>query len=249
MYKYLAIAILMLLISSCTKDGNDKIIIGNNGKGGSMARFAIKNNHLYVVDDSNLNIFDISDVQNPELVKKQEVGFGIETIFPRDNNLFLGSQSGMYVYDITNPELPNQLSFYNHITSCDPVVVEGNLAYVTLRTGGSCQTGFTDDQLDIIDISDLENPTNLVIHPMPTPYGLSVEDSTLFICQGDSGLSIFNSSDIYNLQTIAKYTNIKAYDVITNNGVLIVIGDDGLHQYNYSDLNNITLLSEILVGE
>lgn len=239
---------IVLLISACSKDGGDKINIGNSGKGGSMARFTIANNHLYVVDNTNLTAINISTPANPTISSTEEVGFGIETVFSRGNNLFLGAQNGMYIYDISTPTNPTQISYYTHITSCDPVVVEGDLAYVTLRTGGSCQTGFTEDQLDIIDISNLENPTTLTTHSLTTPYGLAVEDSTLFVCQGDSGMVIYDAHDIYNLQEIEKYS-IKAYDVITNNGVLIVIGDDGLHQYNYTDLNNITLLSEILVGE
>ena len=39
------------------------------------------------------------------------------------------------------------------MTSCDPVVVQGDYAFVTLRGGTECQ-GFS-NQLDIIDISTL----------------------------------------------------------------------------------------------
>lgn len=239
----------MLIINACSKDNGDISYDSRSGQGGSMARFAIKGNYLYVVDNQSLNVLDISNLDDPQFIDKIEIGFGIETIFPFKDNLFLGAQDGMYIYDITNPESPSQTSVYEHITSCDPVVVNDSLAFVTLRNGGSCQTGFTEDQLDIIDISDLDYPINLVSHEMTEPYGLGLDSIILFICHGEEGLGIYDVSNIYSLKIVDFKTNISAYDVIPYNKNLLVVGETGFYQYDYSNLNNITLISQILIGE
>ena len=58
--------------------------------------------------------------------------------------------------DNSNPASPQLLSTYAHVNSCDPVVVEGDIAYVTLRSGNTC-AGFT-DQLDVINLQDPKKP-------------------------------------------------------------------------------------------
>src|SRR5690606_16325402 len=103
------------------------------GQGGSMARFKIVDDYLYAVDSHTINIFNISDLENPKDLDDVQAGFDIETIFNYGQHLFLGSMRGMYIYDITNPAMPTFVSEFQHGTACDPVVVDENYAYVTLR--------------------------------------------------------------------------------------------------------------------
>ncbi|HET8828856.1 MAG TPA: hypothetical protein VFM79_05925, partial [Pelobium sp.] len=105
------------------------------GTGGSTARFTLQNSSLYTVDQSQLKVFDLEDAEKPVFIKDIAIGFGIETIFPYQDKLFIGSTTGMHIYDASNPLSPTKLSTYSHVTSCDPVIVEGNYAYVTLRSG------------------------------------------------------------------------------------------------------------------
>ena len=60
------------------------------GTGGSMARFAIVNNYLYTVDDYNLNVFNITNSNEPGFLKQVSVDYHVETIYPFENNLFIG---------------------------------------------------------------------------------------------------------------------------------------------------------------
>ncbi len=218
----------------------------STGTGGSMARFAITGDHLYAVDWSSLLTFDISD---PEPVKrnKQNVGWMIETIFPYHDNLFIGSGNSMYIYDISNPANPNQLSVFRHATACDPVVVEGDFAYVTLRDGEACPNFAGANQLEVINVEDLENPKNIGIYEMIQPHGLGIDSGDLFISEGDSGLKIMDASDPYNVKQVRHIKDIRTYDVIPNDGVLIVTGGSGIIQYDYSDVNNLKELSTIPV--
>ena len=52
----------------------------------------------------------------------------------------------MYIYDNSNPHNPTYMSQFEHAEVCDPVFIEGNFAYVTLRSGSRCN-GFQ-NQLD-----------------------------------------------------------------------------------------------------
>lgn len=217
------------------------------GVGGSMARFAIYQDYLYTIDASALYLFDISQLDEPVQGPHIEVGWGIETLFPYEDKLFIGANNGMHIYDNANPEAPEHLSTYEHIQSCDPVVVEGDYAYVTLRSGTACQ-GFT-NQLEIVDISDLRNPTLFKSYAMQNPHGLGVDGKCLFICEGEFGLKLFDKTDLTTIDQnmVAEYTNIHAFDVIPLNGVLMMIGDNGFYQYEYDCEGKLELLSTIPV--
>ncbi len=218
------------------------------GKAGSLARFAVSNGHLYAVDDQNMQVFDIRQSANPVPGNELAIGFLIETIFPHDNKLFIGSQSEMFIYDNANPESPTRVLSFSHATSCDPVVANDSLAYVTLRSGNTCQG--TQNQLDVLDVRNVYQPTLLVSYQMENPHGLGIDGRALFLCEGEHGLKVFDASDSYTIDQhlLAHFEDIHAFDVIPLNGVLIVIGDDGIYQYDYSDLANIRLLSKLTVA-
>ena len=210
------------------------------GQGGSLARFKIIGNYLYVVDYSDINIFDITNVEEPIVLEDVQVAWDIETIYSQGDILFIGGTQGMYIYDIKNPEKPEFISEFRHGTACDPVIVDGSYAYVTLKGGGFC--GNTESGLYVIDISNLKNPELKVIYPMNGPNGLGIKDDTLFICDGEAGLKVYDKSDAPNITLINTFENIIAYDVIPLASSLLMIGDRVLYQYEYVD-NDIRLLS------
>ena len=220
-----------------------------NGVGGSMARFTLYDNYLYAINNSALNLFDVSNPSNPSFKKNIYISWQIETLFPYNQMLFIGAQSGMYIYSLQDPSSPEFISQFRHATACDPVVVEGDYAYVTLRGGNLC--GAIDSELEVIDISNIEAPELLKSYPMENPYGLGIDDEVLFVCDGDDGLKIYNAADPYTISDhqLAHYKDIDAFDVIPLGNVLLMIGEDGLYQYDYSDLEDIKLLSHIVVYE
>ncbi|MBK6621716.1 MAG: hypothetical protein IPH04_03955 [Saprospirales bacterium] len=223
---------------------------GGAGVGGSMARFTLSNGHLYTVDDANLRVFSLAQPLQPSLVNTIGMGWGIETIFPYQNYLFMGSTTGMYIYDNTTPAQPGYVSQLAHANSCDPVFVSGNYAYVTLRDGTFCQ-GF-DNQLDLVNISNIYSPYVERTFPMENPHGLSIDENTLFLCEGEHGLKVFDVSDPLKLDKnrLDYIKNIDAYDVISVPGqddVLLLIGKDGFYQYDSSKPEKLELLSKIPV--
>jgi hypothetical protein len=232
-------------MASCHKENFNSSHRGT-GKSGSMARFIIVGDQLYVIDNASLKVFDISSANDPEYVKEIGVGTDIETIFSHSNYLYIGSEMGIYIYDISDPLSPQYLSKLLHILSCDPVVTNDTLAFVTLFGGGDCRNNNSSiSQLDIIDIKNKENPQLLISHQLDSPLGLALDENYLFLCQGEYGFSVFDFSDIETLNLIYKNEDHHCYDVITNNKNLLIIGSDGLYQYDYQQIDSIYFISKI----
>lgn len=220
---------------------------GGSGKGGSMARFTIYDRFLYTIDNSTMHLYDISVPQDPVAGEKINLGWGIETIFPYKDKLFIGSQTGMLIYDNSNPSLPTYISAFTHARACDPVVVDDRYAYVTLREGSACQ-GAVGNQLDVVDISNIQQPTLVKSYPMGNPHGLGIDGSSLFICDGSHGLKLYDASDVHKIdKNLVAKKAIHSYDVIPFNNIAIVVGEDGLYQFDYSNPADLKLLSKIEV--
>ncbi|MEN8117819.1 MAG: hypothetical protein ABFS16_12610 [Bacteroidota bacterium] len=238
----------MDMMNSASKYGGAAPAGSTFGTGGSMARFGLYDKYLYAVDRATLHIFDVQDPEIPTDVGKQNVGWDIETMFIYDGHMFFGTQSGMQVFSLEVPTYPTYVSNFWHVTSCDPVVVADGYAYITLRGGTSC--GSTVNRLDVLKLSENYTDNQLIgSYPLHGPYGLGIDDQTLFVCDGDAGLKVYDVTDKYNIDDhmIAKFPNINTYDVIPLNGYLFMIGDDGFYQYDYSDLQNIRQVSFIPV--
>ncbi len=220
-------------------------VLESVGQGGSLARFKIVESYLYAVDSNNITIFDISDLDSPIEKNDVFVGFGIETIFNRGEYLFLGSTTGMFIYNISSPDIPQFVSEFTHATACDPVIVDGDYAYVTLRGGNSC--GTFESSLEVINISEVETPLLVKRYPLNSPYGLGIRNDLLFICDGTSGLKVYNKEKVEDLQLLQTISNITAYDVIPLENRLVMIGGNELYQYTYSS-QGINLISSYSLG-
>lgn len=214
------------------------------GKGGSMARFALTTNKLYTVSNSDLNVFNTSKAFDPNFITKVTLNnWTIETIFPMKNKLFIGSQTGMYIYDITNPNLPVEVGSFSHVQSCDPVIADENYAYVTLRSGTPCQ-GFS-NQMEVLKLNDLHDVQLVKTYRMYNPHGLSKDGDLLFICDGKDGLKIYDAANVNDIKIKKHVRNIDTYDVIAMNNIALVVAKDGFYQYDYSNVNDIKLISKM----
>lgn len=215
------------------------------GTGGSMARFTVVSNYLYTVSESSLNVLSIVQPGDPVFNNKINIGWGIETVYPFSNRLFIGSTSGMFIYSIDNPAQPVQLGSFSHARSCDPVIADNNNAFVTLRSGTPCQ-GFI-NQLDVLDISNLNNPVLIKTYAMTNPHGLAKDGHMLIVCDGPAGLKFYNAADVSNLILQKNITGIEPYDVIALNGWALVSAKDGLYQYHYTPDGTVTALSKLKI--
>lgn len=210
------------------------------GTGGSLARFQIVDNYLYTVGNYEMAIFNIQNLAEPTLANTQYAGWNIETMFQADDYLYLGSTNGMYIYSLSNPSFPEFVSEFTHWEGCDPVVVDGDYAYLTLRGGNLC--GQLESVLEVIDISDKTNPVLAARHELENPYGLGIKENMLFVCDGTAGLKLFNKTNPLDIKQLRTINNIQSKDVIPLENSLLMIGGDVLYQYEYLE-DNVKLIS------
>jgi hypothetical protein len=240
----LIVIILGVLFFQNCQQSADNISPSGNGTGGSLARFTLGDGTLYTVSNFDLNVFDLKASPSiPNKLKTITLGFGAETIFPYKNMLFIGTTTGMKIFDNQDQTNPKLLSTFTHIYSCDPVVVQGNYAYVTLRSGTGCQRGR--NSLDIVDIKDPKNPLLLSSFLMQNPHGLAVDGNNLFVCEGTYGLKSFDITDPLKPIEREFIKDVISYDVIPNDKKLIVTGKNGIYQYDYSEPKTLKLISKI----
>jgi hypothetical protein len=214
---------------------------GGSGVNGSMSRFGLYQDYLYTVTGSNLmSIFSLAG-DAPVKEAEQYLSGNIETLFSYKDKMFMGTPTGLVIYSVENPLKPEYCSSIWHVYGCDPVVVEDDLAYVTVRSGNFC--GQSNNELFIMDVSDVYHPRQLVSYTMKNPKGLGIDNGKLFLC--DDGLKVFKTGDPQTLisNQIAHYQGMDGFDVIPFNDVLMMIADNGLYQYDYSDINDIKELS------
>ncbi|MCB0538646.1 MAG: hypothetical protein KDE33_14085 [Bacteroidetes bacterium] len=249
MRKLSFILLVFVVLFSCSKDNSDIYTENPNGTGGSMARFVLVDNYLYVVDNSSLATYDVSNEASPVLKNKQDVGFGIETLYPFEGYLLIGSTTGMFIYETDVNGVPMQLSNYEHIETCDPVVAQGDYAYVTLRSNRVCGGNISqNNRLEIINIQNPTSPYMVNTIPMNNPKGLAVDNDLLFICVDNTGIDVYDISQPTQPSLVANIPGFTANDVIAKNNHLLVVCTDGLRQFNYNDVNNITNLSYFAVN-
>lgn len=227
----------IILFFGCSQNSSDSNIssdFGGDGQGGSLATFILKGNYLYTVDLFNLSVFNIDNPLDPIKVNTINVGFDIETLFSFKDYLFIGSQSAMYIYDITNAELPKKMSEARHFTACDPVVANSTHAFVTLHSNANC--GGLVNELKTYDITDIENPILLNTRGLTQPKGLSLfGDDYLLVC--DDSVKIFDITDPTDSKYIEQIPTKGAIDIIIRNNHAFIISDFSIDQYELNAAN------------
>ena len=152
---YFFAATLLLSINSCNMSDSSSVtksgaVASDVGTAGSLARFTIVGDYLYVVGYNNLQQYDISTPPEMNFVRTISLSNGVETIFSKGSNIFIGTQMGMFIYEISSDGNLSYVSAYEHVVSCDPGVADADYAYVTLRSGTECGVFSDINQLQIV---------------------------------------------------------------------------------------------------
>lgn len=251
--------IVLLFLASCSDTSNSGAGSGNNntgqntGQAGSRARFTISGNELFTLNSGTLQVFDISRPADPLPISRVSVPGDVETLFAYKDSLYIGAENGMLIY--TQPSATQgfqHIGTFSHALSCDPVVVEDDLAFLTTRFGSSCRLQTGENALRVIDIS---NPGQLVltrnsegfdnVRQMIEPSGLGVDGDKLFVCDGAGGLKLFDVLKTEATEGEPKIvdvlfnrdnslSDIDCYDVIPIDNTLIVSNGDEVRQFDYS---------------
>ncbi len=216
---------------------------------GTANRVTYTKEHVYIIGNNSMYIVADHSQGLKKVDSKTNIGDGVETIFPFEDNLYIGSRSAVNIFNISDPKQPIEAYEFEHATACDPVLPADGVAYVTLRTADfSACPGNTNSLLvlDTRDIYDVEQKKEIA---MSSPFGMTIIGDDLYIGEGDNGLKIFDISNKYEPELKKSLDNIIAYDVIphpTISNLILTTGLDGVSQYMINDNGeSLTLQSSI----
>jgi hypothetical protein len=236
--------VFFILLNACTKENLSISNTTNQAKSGSITKFAIVGNYLYTIGLGTIEVFDITNRQEPKKINSVPTNTNIETIFSYLDRLYLGATDGVHIVDITIPSAPKILGMARHQVGCDPVVARGNIAYSTVLQSRVCNNGINVSRSELMVIS---TNTLQIINaiPLEEPQGLGYDENYLFVCNGQFGIVIFDITNEINPVRISTIYGINARDLIIDNHTLIVSSDKGYTFYNYDNIYSATKLTEI----
>ena len=243
--KLLWLIIGMISFGCASDDPLDIIGPGDGivGVAGSTSRFVINDNYLYIVTETDLKVIELEANGQSSLVRSMPAVDVLETIFIYGDYLFLGAQEGVYIYDISEPDLPSYISKYVHQTACDPIIASGGFAYLTLRDGTNCRNQ-SENFLITLDISDIGQPVAVDTIVMSRPRGLGIYNGDLYVGEGIYGLKKFDISTPYEPKLDTFYTDIPCNDLIGLSSHLIITYNHAISQF-LVDSDTLTELSII----
>lgn len=220
-----------------------------NGAIGAVNRIAWMNGHVYTIGLNKMTVFeDLPSGIN--YIKDFSAGSQMETIFPLEDYLYVGTRNSMTVFDASSPSNPQYASDFWHATSCDPVYPCGDVAYVTLRTGDVAMCPGDVNSLIVLDIGDPTAPIQIDEIEMISPFGLTLHEDLLYVAEGESGMKIFDASDKLNISLIHFDESLAVYDIMPHpvyDDFILTTGPNGINQYQTSSNTfDLTLISSIL---
>jgi len=223
--------------------------ISNGSTIGTANRMAISGNDLFVINSSALFSFDITDDElrtHEAYGRDNQIGWSMETIYSKDDLLFIGSQNGMEIYRKTANSI-EPVGGYFHATGCDPVLpTDAGIAYITLRSGDECPGDV--NTLNVVNINNLNNPFLIQEIQMVQPFGMALINDLLYVGEGNNGLRVFDATNRDMLSEVSYMPSISAYDIIehpTIPNVILLASETGLVQYDIVG-DNYSPISEIL---
>ena len=250
---HLFLACTFFMFLSCESD----LALGNLETGeasteGSYANMLVVDNFMYVINNQRLKTFSLEDSSNPELLSDYQVGFEIESLLHYKGNLFIGSALAMYIYEIDEKGIPNRTSvteyqlFGDDFCATDPIAANDNNAFASLATSALGNCARVDvNEIQVFDIQDLSNPQVIASASMDSPRGIALDGNYLFVTEAELGLKVLDVSNPSNPVQMYHFDGFKAFDVIANDGLLVVVGPDKIYEYDYSNIENMTYLSEL----
>lgn len=219
---------------------------------GSYANMLVLDDFMYIINKEKLLTYSVYDKKDPLLIDTKDLGFNIESLLHYKGKLFIGSSESMYIYERNQSGIPVKLSetsyadFGSFFCQRDPIAVNDTHAFVTLSSVQNQWCGrFEVNELRVYDINNFQDPQIISQVTMESPKGIGLDGDYLFVCEEENGVVIFDVSVPETPKIIQHFKGFKAFDLIPDNGLLIVVGPDQLHEFDYSIISNIKYLSSI----
>jgi hypothetical protein len=165
----------------------DPIKLGTMSTEADIGDIKVKDNYAYVVNDSGLNIIDISDYTNIVNTGFFRLPYNkwfsnYYEIAINNNYAYVSNYWGLYIIDITDPTNLKEMSYLNHYIK--DIYIMGNYAYLACG----------DEGLIIIDITDPVNPHKISKPSLEHAENIYIKDNYAYIDSWGRG---GNSGGIY----------------------------------------------------
>lgn len=249
MNKLLALIWVALLAVSCSKDA---AFADLSGKSGSITRFAVHNNYMYVLNLNEVQTYSLQNPDNPVLVHRLPTDYGLETIIVYEGTVYIGSTTALYILDVSSPAVPailsktdRELTFFG---GCDPVVVRGDYAYSTIKIiQNICGQVSSQSALLTYDVRNKTAPNLESTYLMDRPNGLGYAGHYLFVCdEGVDRLEVFDLTDpALPASTAFSVALTDPVDLIVDDNRMIVSTKTDFQIFDISDITAIRRVGQI----
>ncbi len=198
-------------------------------------------NNIAIVNDegahnSNLIIFDISNINEPESISTYHASVKPLDIEIIDNYIYLNGNNGMIeIVDISNPEQPIFYSYIDFISGANDILVQDNRAYISCGNDG----------MKIINIDDPANPTLAGVFNgyIADIKSIGIKDTIAYLANDNESIFIVNIADLQNINVLNEVPSdhsIASLAVI-DNYLGCCEGSYGLYLYSLEDPANPVL--------
>ncbi len=210
-----------------------------DGSGYNFKKLSVKYPYVFLVNyKDSLYVCDVSDFENPAIVKIFPIELNASNVTVNGNYLYVLNASGLKVIDIGDPLSPSIAASYSR-------------GGVDMTISGS--NGFISRGNQYISLIDMSDPVNLVFQ---SDYNLqnclsreiATENNMIYVAKDYGGISSIDVTDIsYPIEKGAIKTWGRSQDVIVESDyAYLANGYGGLKILDVSDMRNPVLVSEYL---
>ena len=170
------------------------------------ANVVVQDNIAYVSDLEGLNIFDISDVENPiELSYFDEGVVEPHEIYVDGNYVYMADYTaGFKIIDVSDTENPTQVGVFHDGGEVGRFEIVDDIAFIADFVDG----------IEIVNISDISQLTEITQYDtdITNAYNIQVHNDLAyvsdFVSPTEKYLRILDISDFSNIEEVAEYSDI-----------------------------------------
>ncbi len=192
---------------------------------GFFSDIFVQENYAYITNNNQMQIYDVTNYQNPLLEGSITVPGFPEKLEVFGNYAYLaGGHSGLRNINIKNAGQPVEEGFYETFSATTDLDRSGNYGYITEL----------DDGMLVLDLSNISHPTLVAQYNSPgNAVAVEVSGNYAYIADGDGGLRIADISDPLNPTPIGSYDSLNYAQEVCISGTYAYVVDNIINQPDY----------------
>ncbi len=210
---------------------------------GQVEDIVVENDIAFVAYGySGLHIIDVSNPFNLQELCRVKFPVPVTHVQVQDKHVFVSNSNGLYIYDISNPNSPNEIGWIE--ANCNNFTINNNLVYLYNEGAG----------LEIYDISDINSPVFIAGYPINGYWCHDIKylNGLVLLSIGappNSGLHTIDVRDIHN-PTLLDFWDICYYTIsIWNNSAYLLTASTPSNSLYRLDASNPDALEKSWVFE